>query len=109
MFPRTLKEIEDYIGTNTTRNVAGLIFHLEMELVKSKQKRLATIKANAGLKRENERLQKFVDEGMVIALSFPGLQEKLYALLADTEESKFIPTPEPEAVPPDTLGEVDDG
>ena len=48
----------------------------------------AMLNEHPKLKRENEKLQKFVDEGMVIALSFPGLQEKLYALLPDTQEKE---------------------
>ena len=48
---------------------------LEREKSKSVLRRL-----NIQLEAENERLQKFVDEAMVVALSFPGLQEKLHAL-----------------------------
>jgi len=52
MFPRTIKEIEAYVGTNTTRNVAGLISHLETELLQYKADLRATDEQVAQLEAE---------------------------------------------------------
>ncbi len=59
--------------------VSRLVVEFDYLLVEAR----AALKQIATLKQENEALQKFVDEAMVIALSFPGLQEKLRALTTE--------------------------
>ena len=61
MFPRTIKEIEAYVGTNTTRNVAGLISHLETELLQYKADLRATDEQVAQLEEENAALKRDID------------------------------------------------
>jgi len=76
MFPRTIKEIEAYVGTNTTRNVAGLISHLETELLQYKADLRATDEQVAQLEAELGDFRDRCDEKAEYAL----LKAKLAAI-----------------------------